>query len=767
MKFNIHKKQYVIFLLIITSILITSHFYGRTIYYINQYCWGGGGDALQSYVNFFYHAKYDTTYMYHTNLNYPYGENAFFANGQFPITSLLISLKKIGVDLSGYTIAIINLEMFISLLLSIVILYLIFRKLGLPQVYSFCFAIGVGFLSPQINRFVGHFTLGYMFAIPLAFYLLLLHYYTQKYKHSIILGITTFTLSLFHIYYLGLIGAMVICYWLFLFISEKRYRNLKRIIFNFSYQLIIPFLLIHTWIWIIDQSPDRTNNPWGFFFYLSYWEGIFIPLNTPLEQYYTVFFYVDSKEFEGIAYVGSVASFVAVVLIFLTIWKIYKWKLKTIFWVTDIHILNVFFWTGLLTLLFSFGLPFTKFESLYNHIGIIRQMRGVGRFAWLFFYAMNITAFYLIYKWSVCLLPKWKYAATYIFFIPLFIDAYLHNNGLGDYLIKYEVEFISDRKNELPENRWIEKISLQNYQAILPLPYFHVGSESIWYGNETSFYNHALILSAKTGLPTLAVHLSRTSLSQTYKSLALVLEPYRPLKIIKDFPNQKPFLVIADKDLLKENEKYLFNKCKFILDNGKFQVYELPFEALHSYSDLFRIQVKEEIKGLNISQNIFYTTDSLQGFLHESFDYLDSKNISYRGKGAFTGPGDNKFTVFERKIPNARNLPYNISFWIADIDKDLYARTVFILEVIKNGKTIHYDENSISRYMQTIDNNWALFEREFPISYSDAFIRLSLKNNIAGNKNIIIDELLIRPASVNVYKSMNKEIYKNNRFYRF
>ncbi len=77
-------------------------------------------------------------------------------------------------SLSHYTIGILNLTLLLSLVLTSLLLYLIFKKIGISQLIATLGAFSIMVLSPQLFRLTGHLSLSYSFFIPLTIYLILL-----------------------------------------------------------------------------------------------------------------------------------------------------------------------------------------------------------------------------------------------------------------------------------------------------------------------------------------------------------------------------------------------------------------------------------------------------------------------------------------------------------------------------------------------------------------------------------------------------------------
>ena len=149
--------------------------YGKLLEYPNSKYFGANGDGLQAYYGAVYHVKHDPTYWRSQGMNYPYGEQVFFTGGQ-PLVANVIKLVSHVIDISDYTVAILNLIMLFSIVLSALCIYLIFKQLKLPWIYSAMVAVAIAFLSPQTERLGGHYSLTYQFAIPL-FILALMKFY--------------------------------------------------------------------------------------------------------------------------------------------------------------------------------------------------------------------------------------------------------------------------------------------------------------------------------------------------------------------------------------------------------------------------------------------------------------------------------------------------------------------------------------------------------------------------------------------------------------
>ncbi len=80
----------------------------------------------------------------------------------------------------------------------------------------------------------------------------------------------------------------------------------------------------------------------------------------------------------------------------------------------------------MLLLLYSFGLPFILgLEWLIDLIGPVRQMRGIARFSWLFYYVMNIVTVYWLWEgWKNARRKHLALLLMILALLVLFYDAY-------------------------------------------------------------------------------------------------------------------------------------------------------------------------------------------------------------------------------------------------------------------------------------------------------------------------------------------------------
>lgn len=750
----------------IFSIIVVIIFYGELILSINSVFFGNSNDALSTYFTTIYHYKFDNTLFHFNGMNYPYGENIFFSSTHVPLVNMLKILSPI-LDVSEYLIGIVNFVMLFSIILCTLFIYLIFKELDMPKYYSVFASVGIAFLSPQIHRLGG--TLSYEFGIPALIYFIIKFHKDPSLRKSLLISFFILFMTLTYIYFLGFFAIILACYWSTIAFIKKN-KGANQFFYtakHFFVQLLLPFFLFELIYFFTNNIDDRTKYPYGFLVYKSALDGVFFPWGKPYAYLFEQLHQPKYVEWEGQSYIGVIPLVVFLFVLLSFLKKLLTGKFNQLFWIDENLLLSILFWSGIAGLIYSFGFPFTLQHSLIEYAGALKQMRAIGRFTWMFFYIINIITFYKLFIWSQRQNNIVRKIVIPFSIIAIGFDAYYNLKGHQNELFNYAYE-LKDEHNNLQENVWLKHLDRHKYQAILTLPYTHVGSENITLTPNSSIMKYGYINSLKTGLPLLAVSMSRTSLSQTFKNIQMVLEPYRPLKIIADFPDKRPFLLFAKESEINQNEKNLISQCKKLTDTPFFNVYQLDIEVLEHLSDSVGFKMLHTLRSQKFYEiQQFYSSDSSKTFIYRNFDE-SSNHVSYNGRGASHGFLNQHNTLYDGTIPNLKiNQDYLCSFWMKDFNKDLYPRSSLEFSFSDvAGKTYQIIQPSLQAALKTTDGSWALIEQEFKLKNVSDKIKITLINmEIGEGKELIIDDLLIRPSTTNIYQKHNKFILVNNRYY--
>lgn len=751
----------------LTSLLLLYIFFGNTLLSLNSVLFSVNGDGIQSYFNTSYQIRHDTTIFYTKSINYPYGEAYIYTQPQLPVVILVKLISNWSPGIKDHIIGIMNSMMLFSIVLGAAFLFLTFHNLKLPLIVSVPASAAIACFSPQIDRMQGHFTLSYVWAIPLLIFLLLLfHQKRNKILYSILISISLFILATLHIYYVAFAFVLSFSYLLVSLIIERNSpvsTNMNKLLY-FSVQFVLPLLLY----FIIsgyfgDSAPERPSKPYGFLLYKARPESIFLPVGLKYGQFLNSIRDFSSIQWEGIAYIGltAVIGFVFIGIELLT--RLYKRSWKSILKVTDNLVLNVVFWASLVLLIYSFGIPFVLgLEFLTDYIGPIKQLRAIGRFSWLFFYIVNIVVIYRIWHWR--LLEISHNFVVVISMMMLLADSFFYLTGRKHIMNNRPAEWI-DNNGKLPVNRMLARLNAEDYQAIIPVPFYHMGSENFNIPFRCDMLTKVCYVSLRTGIPIMAINSGRASVSQSAKNIATVLEPYREYEILKDIQDRRPFLIVTGNCTdITESEKNLISNSTLVDSSSGYLLYRLNFENLaalpaRNHSDALKVWRKTIDKSLGQYSNI-----SESEYFYLNYDTLSTGG--YKENAASVNGRLMNFP-FRGKILNAANKKYLISYWLKPIDKDLFPKTRLLVELANSEGEVYSYQNVMSGdYIKAIDSSWGLIEYPFELENSEDEIRITIYNDlISKHQSYFIDELLIRPDGGNFVITSSDFLMINNRWY--
>lgn len=728
------------------------------------------GDGLKNYVTPMYHIKHGTNFVDFQGMNYPYGEHVLFSDNQPIFSASLLFLKSFFPSIVYYVPSLIHWSMLASLLFAGLLILLIFRKFNIPDWFGILATIGITLLVPQNVRMGGHFGLAHAFVIPLFFYLLLLFEETKKYKYIIILSIAGIIVGQLHFYFFGIYLLLTASYIFFRIIFSAKNKQLWKETTWLSGILFITFATMQLWVMSSHVMENRPSDPYGFLVYSSNLEGIFLNKKAPVLSFidkYLIKFKKTSSE--GKSYIGIIPLILFIILF----GRFIKNKMKVRFF-KEIEEHNLFlralFATSLvLGILFAVGFPFVipPLEKLIQYLGPLKQLRSIGRFAWIFFYTANIFGFIYIYKVVIKDAPK----STLYFIVPLL---FLFNFSDGFIQLdqkELKLRDVSEFSKEFTksEDYYFSKVNPDEYQAILPIPYFHIGSENFdFHQNGISFISTSSA-GFWSGLPSMGVMMSRTDLKQSLKSLSFAFSNgYRVPKLLDDLPSKKPILIFVDKHSIDSKRKYfdnLINHSPLVFENKKTALHRLDISVFEKMVAKNRAKYLSEIDSISLFKiNDIQSTDSVSNFIYENYNNL-SQERTYLGEGSFMGT-DKKYTLFQGQLPeHKKGKKYNISFWVY-IGEQLNSSTdYFIQEIDKSGKQIKQIRHSVrGGDIALFDNDWAFIEYDLVLDSDQSTVKIDFKNPMT--EKFYIDELLIRPVEVNLYQNDSKIVWKNNRYYK-
>lgn len=739
-------KQRPYLLLFALLLIFIAYFYSPVFFHPNTYILNDKGDAIKNYFCYEWHVHHDSTYLNYSGSNYPYGEDHSFTDGN-PLLSNFIRLFSF---LKPFSIAIFNLTLIGSFLLCGWLLLRIFLLLNNSEYFSVIAALGITILCPQSLRLAGHLALSYNFTIPLVIYLLLKHEIHDKKTNSTILLSLVITLIFFIHPYLGMINAsFILVYWLTKTIVSFSKNNL----INFAIQGITPLLLYFAFIQITDTKTDRPQNPYGFLYFTSNIETVFISIFPPFRHFLSQIYKIRGQNWEGVAYVG-VTSIIA--LLFM-IYYFIRNKSKCISVLKQHKQLRPFlllFISTIPLLLFSMGIPFKwGLESLLDTFPLIKQFRAPGRFAWPFFFMTTILSSIIISRLFFARINKnLRYIFSSLILLLFIADGIPFHNSMKGYL-NTKNPF---NKTEINEDikKLISSIP-KNAQAILPLPFFHYGSDYYSFDGTEKIRRMAAIVSYHTKLPLMANFTPRTSFVETINLVHLFADDKIEKSILNDLNQSKPITVLFSKEALLTEEQNLLNKCKIIYEGKDYTIAEISANRLINNSKKLELDYFLNNKSKLIPNNGLFTTDSSLVLFD---DFNRTKNKSYEGIL-------NQSNILIEFLPNPlqNGKEYEISFLYKPEHFDAMNNVLKIKTPSKTGDSLTTITSRNLNTMPNYVNGMVLARLTFTIQDSNLKHIIIIEGLKKSKPHIFsIDNLLIRQVNNNVYRISGKRSDKIN-----
>lgn len=577
-------------MVVLLAVLVCFHFFGDVILHADEFLFGASGDGLKNYFSVAYQVVHGDG-MWFQGMLYPYGDHLIFADGQPLLTKILSWF--IGPDVNNGTqiIAIINLLMIGSL---VVTAWCVHRLLVWNYVnpwFAVPFAITIAFLSPQVTRFVGHYALGYTFFVPMGWLLIAGFSRTGwPWIWAIITSIIILLFGFLHPYYLFIfvifLGAIV--GWELL-IKKFQFRKVEQLLAR-TFAILVPLILFLAYQKWVDPYTDRPSSPSGMFSYMSSFQSIFVPVADPFRSLFHDYFFriFIPTSWEGNAYIGMVASFTAFVSMLALGKRAWNRKWKVLTHPVLPPVLKTAFIPGILTLLFAMGLFHNLgLYWLSDFISPIKQFRSLGRVAWIFYYVFSVWTVYHLYvlfrHFRSIANGRYTYHISVIVGLCAFLwmlDAIVN--------IKYTKSMMFNRTakevfSDHHASQWeAAGVSIAEYQAILPLPLALVGSEKIGLENGRNSSMYAMKGSFSSGLPMIGGAMSRTSLEVTEKTAQIVSDSLFPRPILNDLDQEKKILILRSDEKLSIEEERLLSNAQLVFKNEDYRLYSTSVPNIRS-----------------------------------------------------------------------------------------------------------------------------------------------------------------------------------------
>lgn len=700
-------------LFILTGLFICSYFQ-NVVLNLNGVLASIDGDSLKNYFTLVAHVKNDSELLNFSGFNYPFGEHVVYTDGQ-PILGIFLKLLPF---INDYIIGLFHFLFFFSFVISSNIIYEILKINSVTKLTSFCVAFGLSVIAPQIRRVDGgHYALACALVIPLLYYFLLMYFKTQKSKYLFFLLVFNFLFFLIHPY-IGL-GNCLVCLFSLALHHLFNYKS-----FRFRTGLlslgasILPIVFFKMFLGLTDTHLDRPTQPQGLVSNVASVKTVFCshikPIQAILEKLYTS---DNIPQWEGFCSLGVFAILVFVATIFLLVFQFKKIDFKNPF--------MYLFLTSVLLLLFSFGVHNTLLKRFGIELELFNQFRSLGRYAWYFYYAMPIFCFTVLSNYIFS--RKIVHLIGVLFLGFNLVEGNFYLGALGKVLFKNKNIF-NEKYLSTNEKSLLEAMKKQNFQAILPIPFFHVGSELFEFdrdGFKTSYIS--FLASYHLNLPIISVHSSRTSRTET-QYLFDLLNVYK-VKDLSMFNNKKIAGIVMG-EINKVDEARVIRNSKQIYGDSIYKV------------------VSFDKKDFMLAKEEFYKSNKIILNGNSCFDTINK--IIYKHQDTVAPFVFSKIANYKSIIEIPKNaLPpgkYVACFWYhypVETEENTVTN-IFINDQI--GEKINWlFFNGVRRSNQYKD--FYIWEQNFTIEKNHEYKVLTYGET---NGNFKVSNALLRPETLNV-----------------
>lgn len=708
-----------------------------------KYLFETHGDHIKNYYVAAYFVKFNEG-LWFTGMNYPFGDLALFSDNQ-PLFSVPLAWVHRHIwPIAAYVTALQNVFLFIAIGIGGWCMQRILVRLYLPPWYSVLSAAIIVLMSPQHTQLDFQYALSYSFALVLP-WLLLLKYFEEKgsWKWWSVYVLVSLALGFIHVYYLAINGLFGLGVALVYALQEKQYKLTAKLALG----ALLPSALFFIFLAMADSVPDRPQHPEGFFVHRANLEGIF----WPYAQYYLPALQkifptlIDSRQV-SYAFIGVAGS--VCVLYFLVKGARYLMRRKLVLVVRPVlpGPLRYSVWAAVGVLLFGMAIPLKYgLEELVYQSPFLEQFRILYRFAWMFYYIYATVFAYFVYALFRKVRRRRPGLALIVLglFLTLWvIDAVFFLRTEWRHLQDFPVGYsFNGRDSNLTSVFKKEGYPVETFQALIPLPYFNIGSEKIDVGYGYRSLYEGMRVSLHTGLPFATMMMARTSLSQALSQAQLLSSDLIEKTLLPYLPNQKPFLVMASKEKLGSLEEDLRRKATFLFEIDSLFFYELPVSSL-------RQDGKEK---------------AVQAFLHDSATLIKkdglyinkTRQVSWRQLGSSRAGGvfgqgearvpEGPLLLYEGAVPGVADSSWTASVWI-NAASDRQLPNLFCQQADKHGKVLK-KQKVLGNASFEIYGTWIKIDVTFAPQPAGSDVKIWLEG-----QDIWASSFLLKPASADVYQ---------------
>lgn len=552
----ITKNKYLLLIIMIQGLLVFYAF-GSFILHADLYLFDPKYDGLKNYFTYYtYITDQQGKPFFHYNfMNYPFGDSVFFADNTI-ILSALLKLFHVENHLPFYH----HLFFISGFVLASIAMFFLLSSLIKNKLLIVTASVCLPWITPQTMRIWYHFNLSFSFIIISYIYILLKTYKYRGQKINrkwiAIEFICLYLSGFFHIYYILILSILGLTFNFFSILSNLQKKQIILGLIHCALIAISLLLFIQTITYFDIYHDLRAHSAGGYD-----WENWKFRLENLVmrNMWFKVPFiynYTHNIGYETHAYLGAFALYsIFLIPLYIYFKKQQKWesnKFLLLLMLSSLVLLSIAMGERcqITERNFTFTNYLNPFFYLHKITDWVTHFRCLGRFNWPFFISFNVAMLFICDR-----LLNIKKLRILIVIVGLLLvcDTYsvvdFNRNSP-----RFNSVFTEESMKKMKEV--CEGIDAQSYQAILYLPFFHVGSEVSEYiiDPDENGCVEAFQLSYLMHLPLMDCKMSRTPEKQAISIFEFVTTG-KPDNYLSSKLNSKEILIIVNNNLLEHGNK--------------------------------------------------------------------------------------------------------------------------------------------------------------------------------------------------------------------